>query len=178
MRIRSIQTITALALTATLSTGLSACSGNGKDNSNSAPSATEHSSESAANDSPTNSMTSTAAAAVQDSFSATIDGQPFTIDQPIVACATEGDATSVNVTTTNSEGDYFTTVFGENGEVTLIMASQGDEMMLNFMDATGIGHAEVTTNGATHTVKGEVPAANPADESAPLKPFEMTVTCP
>lgn len=98
MRIRSIQTITALALTATLSTGLSACSGNGKDNSNSAPSATEHSSESAANDSPTNSMTSTAAAAVQDSFSATIDGQPFTIDQPIVACATEGDATSVNVT--------------------------------------------------------------------------------
>ena len=152
MRIRSIQTITALALTATLSTGLSACSGNGKDNSNSAPSATEHSSESAANDSPTNSMTSTAAAAVQDSFSATIDGQPFTIDQPIV--------------------------FGEDGEVTLIMASQGDEMMLNFMDATGIGHAEVTTNGSTHTVKGEVPAANPADESAPLKPFEMTVTCP
>jgi lipoprotein len=176
MRIRSIQIITALALTATLSTGLSACSGNG--NSNSAPSATEHSSESAANDSATNSMTSTAAAAVQDSFSATIDGQPFTIDQPIVACATEGDATSVNVTTTNSEGDYFTTVFGENGEVTLIMASQGDEMMLNFMDATGIGHAEVTTNGSTHTVKGEVPAANPADESAPLKPFEMTVTCP
>lgn len=176
MRIRSIQTITALALTAALSMGLSACSGNG--NSNSAPSATEHSSESAANDSPTNSMTSTAAAAVQDSFSATIDGQPFTIDQPIVACATEGDATSVNVTTTNSEGDYFTTVFGENGEVTLIMASQGDEMMLNFMDATGIGHAEVTTNGSTHTVKGEVPAANPADESAPLKPFEMTVTCP
>jgi len=103
MRIRSIQTITALALTATLSTGLSACSGNG--NSNSAPSATEHSSESAANDSPTNSMTSTAAAAVQDSFSATIDGQPFTIDQPIVACATEGDATSVNVTATNSETD-------------------------------------------------------------------------
>jgi len=176
MRIRSIQIITALALTATLSTGLSACSGNG--NSNSAPSATEHSSESAANDSATNSMTSTAAAAVQDSFSATIDGQPFTIDQPIVACATEGDATSVNVTATNSEGDYFTTVFGENGEVTLIMASQGDEMMLNFMDATGIGHAEVTTNGSTHTVKGEVPAANPADESAPLKPFEMTVTCP
>ena len=176
MRIRSIQIITALALTATLSTGLSACSGNG--NSNSAPSATEHSSESAANDSATNSMTSTAAAAVQDSFSATIDGQPFTIDQPIVACATEGDATSVNVTTTNSEGDYFTTVFGENGEVTLIMASQGDEMILNFMDATGIGHAEVTTNGSTHTVKGEVPAANPADESAPLKPFEMTVTCP
>ena len=176
MRIRSIQIITALALTATLSTGLSACSGNG--NSNSAPSATEHSSESAANDSATNSMTSTAAAAVQDSFSATIDGQPFTIDQPIVACATEGDATSVNVTATNSEGDYFTTVFGENGEVTLIMASQGDEMMLNFMDATGIGHAEVTTNGSTHTVKGEVPAANPADESAPLKPFEMTVTGP
>ena len=176
MRIRSIQIITALALTATLSTGLSACSGNG--NSNSAPSATEHSSESAANDSATNSMTSTAAAAVQDSFSATIDGQPFTIDQPIVACATEGDATSVNVTATNSEGDYFTTVFGENGEATLIMASQGDEMMLNFMDATGIGHAEVTTNGSTHTVKGEVPAANPADESAPLKPFEMTVTCP
>ena len=176
MRIRSIQIITALALTATLSTGLSACSGNG--NSNSAPSATEHSSESAANDSATDSMTSTAAAAVQDSFSATIDGQPFTIDQPIVACATEGDATSVNVTATNSEGDYFTTVFGENGEVTLIMASQGDEMMLNFMDATGIGHAEVTTNGSTHTVKGEVPAANPADESAPLKPFEMTVTCP
>ena len=136
MRIRSIQTITALALTATLSTGLSACSGNGKDNSNSAPSATEHSSESAANDSPTNSMTSTAAAAVQDSFS------------------------------------------GDGGGVTLIMASQGDEMMLNFMDATGIGHAEVTTNGSTHTVKGEVPAANPADESAPLKPFEMTVTCP
>ena len=176
MRIRSIQIITALALTATLSTGLRACSGNG--NSNSAPSATEHSSESAANDSATNSMTSTAAAAGQDSFSATIDGQPFTIDQPIVACATEGDATSVNVTATNSEGDYFTTVFGENGEVTLIMASQGDEMMLNFMDATGIGHAEVTTNGSTHTVKGEVPAANPADESAPLKPFEMTVTCP
>ena len=176
MRIRSIQTITALALTAALSMGLSACSGNG--NSNSAPSATEHSSESAANDSATNSMTSTAAAAVQDSFSATIDGQPFTIDQPIVACATESDATSVNVTATNSEGDYFTTVFGENGEVTLIMASQGDEMMLNFMDATGIGHAEVTTNGSTHTVKGEVPAANPADESAPLKPFEMTVTCP
>ena len=115
MRIRSIQTITALALTATLSTGLSACSGNGKDNSNSAPSATEHSSESAANDSPTNSMTSTAAAAVQDSFSATIDGQPFTIDQPIVACATEGDATSVNVTATNSETDYFTTVFGDGG---------------------------------------------------------------
>lgn len=176
MRIRSIQIIAALALTATLSTGLSACSGNG--NSNSAPSATEHSSESAANDSATNSMTSTAAAAVQDSFSATIDGQPFTIDQPIVACATEGDATSVNVTATNSEGDYFTTVFGDGGEVTLIMASQGDEMMLNFMDATGIGHAEVTTNGSTHTVKGEVPAANPADESAPLKPFEMTVTCP
>ena len=176
MRIRSIQIITALALTATLSTGLSACSGNG--NSNSAPSATEHSSESAANDSPTNSMTSTAAAAVQDSFSATIDGQPFTIDQPIVACATEDSATSVNVTATNSETDYFTTVFGDSGQVTLIMASQGDEMMLNFMDATGIGHAEVTTNGSTHTVKGEVPAANPADESAPLKPFEMTVTCP
>ena len=176
MRIRSIQTITALALTATLSTGLSACSGNG--NSNSAPSATEHSSESAANDSATNSMTSTAAAAVQDSFSATIDGQPFTIDQPIVACATEDSATSVNVTATNSETDYFTTVFGDSGQVTLIMASQGDEMMLNFMDATGIGHAEVTTNGSTHTVKGEVPAANPADESAPLKPFEMTVTCP
>ena len=176
MRIRSIQTITALALTATLSTGLSACSGNG--NSNSAPSATEHSSESAANDSPTNSMTSTAAAAVQDSFSATIDGQPFTIDQPIVACATEDSATSVNVTATNSETDYFTTVFGDSGQVTLIMASQGDEMMLNFMDATGIGHAEVTTNGSTHTVKGEGPAANPADESAPLKPFEMTVTCP
>ena len=176
MRIRSIQTITALALTAALSMGLSACSGNG--NSNSAPSATEHSSESAANDSPTNSMTSTAAAAVQDSFSATIDGQPFTIDQPIVACATEDSATSVNVTATNSETDYFTTVFGDSGQVTLIMASQGDEMMLNFMDATGIGHAEVTTNGSTHTVKGEVPAANPADESAPLKPFEMTVTCP
>ena len=176
MRIRSIQIITALALTATLSTGLSACSGNG--NSNSAPSATEHSSESAANDSATNSMTSTAAAAVQDSFSATIDGQPFTIDQPIVACATEDSATSVNVTATNSETDYFTTVFGDSGQVTLIMASQGDEMMLNFMDATGIGHAEVTTNGSTHTVKGEVPAANPADESAPLKPFEMTVTCP
>jgi len=171
MRIHSTKTIPTMALTAALALGLSACGGSS--DSSTSPSSTTDSSASA-----TSAAASATSAAAGGSFSATIDGQPFTIEKATVSCQAEnGTKTVYAASTTTGPTSTFTVTLDDSGTVTTVMAAESGKKALNFMDTAGIGHAEATVDGSTYTIKGEAPAETPTDASAPLKTFEATVTC-
>ena len=125
--------------------------------------------------------------AAENSFSATIDGQPFTIDQSTVSCALEGGSKSISAESADAEEKpiYFMMILDRKDHVDTITTSRGHdqgnvyrfEYMLRFTEASRTAHAEATVEGSTYTVTGEAPASDTTADSAPLKAFDMTVTC-
>ena len=125
--------------------------------------------------------------AAENSFSATIDGHPFTIDQSTVSCALEGGSKSISAESADAEEKpiYFMMILDRKDHVDTITTSRGHdqgnvyrfEYMLRFTEASRTAHAEATVEGSTYTVTGEAPASDTTADSAPLKAFDMTVTC-
>ena len=98
--------------------------------------------------------------AAENSFSATIDGQPFTIDQSTVSCALEGGSKSISAESADAEEKpiYFMMILDRKDHVDTITASrkhdQGNvyrfEYMLRFTEASRTAHAEATVEGSTY----------------------------
>ncbi|RLP09662.1 lipoprotein LpqH [Propionibacterium australiense] len=158
------KTIMALTLTTALALSLGACSGQSNTTESSSPAETA-------------TTSSAPEVTTGGDFSATIDGEPFTIDQPVVTCGSEDGMTTVRTASMTSSPSSFTVTLDENGQVVMVNAGKGSELVLSFMDAGGVGHAEATVDGSTYTVTGEAPAEVATDPSAPLRSFEMTATC-
>ncbi|MBE6478664.1 MAG: hypothetical protein E7Z97_11475 [Propionibacteriaceae bacterium] len=164
MKNPTTKTVMTLILAPALALSLGACSGQSNTTESSSPA------EAA-------TTSSAPEATTGGDFSATIDGEPFTIDQPIVACGTEDGMTTVHAASTTTSASSFTVTLDENGQVAMINAGREGESVLSFIDVGGIGHAEATVDGSTYTVTGEAPAEVATDPSVPLRSFEMTATC-
>lgn len=169
MRIRNGRTAAVVGLTTALIVGLSACSSE-------SPHTAERSPETEKTDS--KAPGSKTPEGTKSPFSATVDDQPFNIDEPITNCVSEAGATTIHTASTiATNGDYFSVIIDDSGQVSMLMASQKGETVLDFMDVAEVGHAEATIDGKTYTVKGEAPGTVSTDPSAPLKKVEMTATC-
>ena len=154
------KTITAVSLTAALALSLGACSSQ----SSSSP--------------PEDATTSGETGVSTGEFSGTIDGEAFIIDQPIVSCIFENGTSTVYASSMVAPlSSNFSLTIKESNKVIAVTASLDDEPMLYFMEARGVGHAEVTVEGSTYTVIGEAPTELKADPSAPLRRFAVTATC-
>jgi len=98
--------------------------------------------------------------AAENSFSATIDGHPFTIDQSTVSCALKGGSKSISAKSADAEEKpiYFMMILDRKDHVDTITASrkhdQGNvyrfEYMLRFTEASRTAHAEATVEGSTY----------------------------
>ena len=104
-----------------------------------------------------------------------------------MSCALEGGSKSISAESADAEEKpiYFMMILDRKDHVDTITASrkhdQGNvyrfEYMLRFTEASRTAHAEATVEGSTYTVTGEAPASDTTADSAPLKAFDMTVTC-
>lgn len=171
MNIMTVKTITTLSAAAALTLGLGACSHHDRGragDSSSATGATAGSAPSAGGP----------AGAESGSYSASIDGEPYTVDNPIITCDKDGDAMVLDVSSLYPGGAGDIMVVIDDGSVSLVTMGATSGRGIRYLDG-GPGSVSATVSGSTYTITGEARYVDLDDPTASgSKPFDVTITCP
>ncbi|WP_103063431.1 lipoprotein LpqH [Actinomyces qiguomingii] len=123
---------------------------------------------------------------VGGSFSGTLNGEPFEIDDVGVACLSGDGQTSIGVAPvdallTDTDVSSVSLVIDEaSNDVTLITIVPAGGTTLNYTNiggySSGVGSAQVEVNDSTYTVTGE--AAPSGSTETETQAFNFVITCP
>ncbi|MDO4901400.1 lipoprotein LpqH [Actinomyces sp.] len=121
---------------------------------------------------------------VGGSFSGTLNGEPFEIENGVVSCLSQDGKTSIGVASTDTslagEGvrSIALAVDDASQEIQLITIVPGDGGSLNYTKigdySSDVGNAQVEVNDLTYIVTGEAAPSG----STETKSFNFTITCP
>lgn len=173
--------VTSFALVATLA----ACSddkGSSTEQTTEQTQADETASESTESDGATDTEADTADTAVEGistsgSYEATLDGQPFVVDEEMVACVVDGSEMTLAVGPESPTDDAnVITVHISNDAVQAVAMGATSGAALVY--GPGTGSADLTVDGNTYTIIGEGMYADMNNPGIPEnKPFEVKITC-
>lgn len=179
------RTIVTLGATTILTLSLAACGGTDEAASTAADKPAE---QTTATTEPTEATettepadtSATDAPSTGGSFTASIDGEPFTIDDALVVCQDQGGTMKIAIGPSDPSGDdqAIAVMIDSSGNVTTL--AMGSASGKNLAVANGQGSAKATVDGSTYDIKGEgmvVDASNPTAQPE-NKPFELKVECP
>lgn len=113
------------------------------------------------------------------SYTATLDGEEFTVDEGMIVCTDTGGVMNIAVgpTNPNAEAKAIAAVI-EGDQVTALTMGSAQGQAITYAAEAGQGSATVETDGNTYTINGEGLFADVANPGMPeLKPFELQVTC-
>lgn len=113
------------------------------------------------------------------SYTATLDGEEFTVDEGMIVCTEAAGAMNIAVgpTNPNAEAKAIAAVI-EGDQVTALTMGSAQGQAITYAAEAGQGSATVETDGNTYTITGEGLFADVANPGMPeLKPFELQVTC-
>lgn len=113
------------------------------------------------------------------SYTATLAGEEFTVDESQVVCTEAAGAMNIAVGPTNPSGDAKAiAVVIKDDKVTALTMGSAEGKGITYAAEAGQGSATVEADGKSYTITGEgmfVDVANPGMPE--LKPFELQVTC-
>ena len=182
MSTTTLRRIVALSAAVALALGLSACGHSGTSGS-AASSGAATSAPSApvpgASAIPTIPDNPHAEVSAGGSYTASVDGSPYVIDDATVACAkAEGLTTLTVASPSNLGGKGIVVVLNDSGGVYGLTIAVEDGERIGYSENTPIGSAKVTVNGSTYTITGSAPYLGTSSPvSVGLKSYDLTITC-
>ena len=110
------------------------------------------------------------------SYTASVDGAPYVIDDAAVVCAKAEGLTTLTVASPgNVGGKGIIVVLNGSGGVSGLTIGIEDGRRIGYAESAPIGSAEATIDGSTYTITGSAPYMdNPV---AGLKAYDITITC-
>ena len=176
--------IVTLSATAALALGLSACGHNATSGSaaSSAPGAGAPRTGAPAPGAsaiPTIPDNPNADVSTGGSYTASIDGAPYVIDNASVACVKAEGMTTLTVASLSSTRDKSIIVLlNDSGGVTGLTIGIEGGQRIGYIEGSPVGSAEATIDGSTYTITGSAPYVNTSTPAASgLKSYDITITC-
>lgn len=113
------------------------------------------------------------------SYTATLAGEEFTVDENQVVCTDAAGAMNIAVGPTNPSGDAKAiAVVIKDDKVSALTMGSAQGKGITYAPETGQGSATVKADGKSYTITGEGMFVDVANSGMPeLKPFELQVTC-
>ena len=178
--------IVTLSATAALALGLSACGHNDTSGSaassgtaTSAPGAGPGAPAPGASAIPTIPDNPNADVSTGGSYTASIDGAPYVIDNASVACVKAEGTTTLTVASLSSTRDKSIIVLlNDSGGVSGLTIGIEGGQRINYVEGAPVGSATATIDGSTYTITGSAPYVNTSTPAASgLKSYDITITC-
>lgn len=176
--------IVTLSATAALALGLSACGHNATSGSaaSSAPGAGAPRTGAPAPGAsaiPTIPDNPNADVSTGGSYTASVDGAPYVIDDASVACVKAEGMTTLTVASLSSTRDKSIIVLlNDSGGVSGLTIGIEGGQRINYIEGAPVGSATATIDGSTYTITGSAPHVNTSTPAASgLKSYDITITC-
>ena len=182
----TLRHIVTLSATAALALGLSACGHNDTSGSaassgtaTSAPGAGPGAPAPGASAIPTIPDNPNADVSAGGSYTASVDGAPYVIDDATVACVkTEGLTTLTVASPGNVGGKGIIVLLNDSGGVSGLTIGIEGGQRIGYIEGSPVGSAKATIDGSTYTITGSAPYADGSGSAAPgLKSYDITITC-
>ena len=187
MSTTTLRRIVALSAAVALALGLSACGHSGTRGSAASSGAATGAPSAAAPSAPAPGASAIptipdnphAEVSAGGSYTASVDGSPYVIDDATVACAkAEGLTTLTVASPSNLGGKGIVVVLNDSGGVYGLTIAVEDGERIGYSENTPIGSAKVTVNGSTYTITGSAPYLGTSSPvSVGLKSYDLTITC-
>ena len=182
MSTTTLRRIVALSAAVALALGLSACGHSGTSGSAASSGAATSAPSAAAPGAsaiPTIPDNPHAEVSAGGSYTASVDGSPYVIDDATVACAkAEGLTTLTVASPSNLGGKGIVVVLNDSGGVYGLTIAVEDGERIGYSENAPIGSAKVTVNGSTYTITGSAPYLGTSSPvSVGLKSYDLTITC-
>lgn len=186
MSTTTLRHIVTLSATAALALGLSACGHN--DTSDSAASSGPTASAPGtgpgvpapgASAIPTIPDNPNADVSTGGSYTASVDGSPYVIDDAVVACVKAEALTTLTVASpSNVGGKGIVVVLDDSGGVSGLTIGIEGGQRIGYIEGSPVGSAEATIDGSTYTITGSAPYVDTSTPAASgLKSYDITITC-
>ena len=113
------------------------------------------------------------------SYTASIDGAPYVIDNASVACVKAEGMTTLTVASLSSTRDKSIIVLlNDAGGVTGLTIGIEGGQRIGYIEGAPVGSATATIDGSTYTITGSAPYVNTSTPAASgLKSYDITITC-
>ena len=113
------------------------------------------------------------------SYTASVDGAPYVIDDATVACVkTEGLTTLTVASPSNVGGKGIIVLLNDSGGVSGLTIGIEGGQRIGYIEGSPVGSAKATIDGSTYTITGSAPYADGSGSAAPgLKSYDITITC-
>ena len=113
------------------------------------------------------------------SYTASVDGAPYVVDDASVACVKAGGTTTLTVASLSSTRDKSIIVLlNDSGGVTGLTIGIEGGQRINYIEGAPVGSATATIDGSTYTITGSAPYVNTSTPAASgLKSYDITITC-
>ena len=113
------------------------------------------------------------------SYTASVDGAPYVIDDASVACVKAEGMTTLTVASLSSTRDKSIIVLlNDSGGVTGLTIGIEGGQRINYIEGAPVGSATATIDGSTYTITGSAPYVNTSTPAASgLKSYDITITC-
>ena len=186
MSTTTLRHIVTLSATAALALGLSACGHNDTSGSaassgtaTSAPGAGPGAPAPGASAIPTIPDNPNADVSTGGSYTASVDGAPYVIDDASVACVKAEGMTTLTVASPSSTRDKSIIVLlNDSGGVSGLTIGIEGGQRINYVEGAPVGSATATIDGSTYTITGSAPYVNTSTPAASgLKSYDITITC-
>ena len=186
MSTTTLRRIVALSAAVALALGLSACGHNDTSGSaassgtaTSAPGAGPGAPAPGASAIPTIPDNPNADVSAGGSYTASVDGAPYVIDDATVACVkTEGLTTLTVASPSNVGGKGIIVLLNDSGGVSGLTIGIEGGQRIGYIEGSPVGSAKATIDGSTYTITGSAPYADGSGSAAPgLKSYDITITC-
>lgn len=113
------------------------------------------------------------------SYTASVDGSPYVIDDAVVACVKAEALTTLTVASpSNVGGKGIVVVLDDSGGVSGLTIGIEGGQRINYVEGAPVGSATATIDGSTYTITGSAPYVNTSTPAASgLKSYDITITC-
>ena len=113
------------------------------------------------------------------SYTASVDGAPYVIDDASVACVKAEGMTTLTVASLSSTRDKSIIVLlNDSGGVSGLTIGIEGGQRINYVEGAPVGSATATIDGSTYTITGSAPYVNTSTPAASgLKSYDITITC-
>ena len=113
------------------------------------------------------------------SYTASVDGSPYVIDDAVVACVKAEALTTLTVASpSNVGGKGIIVLLNDSGGVSGLTIGIEGGQRIGYIEGSPVGSAKATIDGSTYTITGSAPYADGSGSAAPgLKSYDITITC-
>mgnify|MGYP000905866772 CR=1 FL=1 len=113
------------------------------------------------------------------SYTASVDGSPYVIDDAVVACVKAEALTTLTVASpSNVGGKGIVVVLDDSGGVSGLTIGIEGGQRIGYIEGSPVGSAEATIDGSTYTITGSAPYVDTSTPAASgLKSYDITITC-